>query len=139
MAKKRSSLGRTRIRKRTYWTVEEARQTLAAWERSGLSMAAFCRERGIRPKRLYWWRSRLAAWSSRAGQEPPEAQRTSGSGPPGLVEAVVMGSGGGASSAVVALALRSGDRIEVACPAEVDGDWLVRVARGLCATEALAR
>lgn len=41
--------------KRARWTADKARQTMAAWERSGLSMAAFCRQRGIRPQRFTGW------------------------------------------------------------------------------------
>jgi hypothetical protein len=107
---------------------------LAAWERSGLTIAAFCRKRGILPKRLYWWRSRLAEWTkeSEAAEQPgPDAE-------PGrhLVEAVVVtpSSAPPTPTAAVKLHLRSGDRIEVLSPACVEADWLLRLARGLCST-----
>lgn len=41
------------------WTEEEARQTLAEWEESGSSLAAFAKKRGISSQRLSWWCKRL--------------------------------------------------------------------------------
>lgn len=115
--------------KEDHWTVEEARQLLAAWERSGLTMAAFCRKRGIRPRRLYWWRSKLAAWS----QEPAPTERRTRDAEHGyqLVEAVVVPSSSAPAPAAVTLHLRSGDRIEVRSPGNVEADWLVYLAGGL--------
>jgi len=42
------------------WTKAEARQTLAAWKKSGLPLATFAREQGIGSERLRWWRKRLS-------------------------------------------------------------------------------
>jgi hypothetical protein len=71
---------------------------LAAWERSGLTMAAFCRERGLRPKRLYWWRRRLSQWS----EETPSARKALGDAAAGagLVEAVLVPSTSARSTAL---------------------------------------
>ena len=44
---------------RKYWTEAEARRVLAAWKASGLSAAAFARLRGLRARRLHWWKERL--------------------------------------------------------------------------------
>lgn len=41
------------------WTEEQARQTLAAWEKSGLPLGAFAKQQGIGAERLRWWRNRL--------------------------------------------------------------------------------
>jgi hypothetical protein len=41
------------------WTEREARAVLEAWQRSGKSGAAFARQQGIDPQRLFWWRERL--------------------------------------------------------------------------------
>jgi len=43
----------------TTWTEDEARQVLDKWRRSGLTIAAFARERRMSAPRLYWWRNRL--------------------------------------------------------------------------------
>jgi transposase-like protein len=45
----------------SYWSEREGQRAVEAWRRSGESMAAFARRRGIRVKRLKWWSQRLAA------------------------------------------------------------------------------
>jgi transposase-like protein len=54
MAKRRFSPSR-----RPHWTESDARRVLAEWERSGHSLEAFARSRGLVPQRLAWWRKRL--------------------------------------------------------------------------------
>ena len=56
MAKRRSSSSR-----RTHWTESDARRVLAEWERSGHTLEAFARSRGLVPQRLAWWKKRLRA------------------------------------------------------------------------------
>jgi transposase-like protein len=56
MAKRASAASRRR-----HWTEADARRVLAAWERSGDSLEAFARSRGLVPQRLAWWRKRLRA------------------------------------------------------------------------------
>lgn len=57
------SIGRPRDpRKEQQW-----RQRLARWQRSQLSVTAFCQREGLDPRRFYRWRSRLAA---RDSQQP---------------------------------------------------------------------
>jgi transposase-like protein len=46
---------------RRHWTEADARRVLAEWERSGDSLEAFARSRGLVPQRLAWWRKRLRA------------------------------------------------------------------------------
>jgi hypothetical protein len=41
------------------WTEVEARSVLGAWKRSGLSVEAFARSRGLVPQRLHWWKRKL--------------------------------------------------------------------------------
>ena len=41
------------------WTPAEARRLLDEHQRVGGSLAAFARQRGISPARLYWWKKRL--------------------------------------------------------------------------------
>ena len=48
------------------WTEPEARQVLGEWRASGLSAAAFARQKGISAMRLPYWSQRLG---SSAGSE----------------------------------------------------------------------
>lgn len=41
------------------WTEIEARGVLDAWKKSGASLEAFARSRGLVPQRLYWWKRKL--------------------------------------------------------------------------------
>ena len=41
------------------WTKAEARQTLAEWKKSGLSLETFAKQQGVGAQRLRWWRKRL--------------------------------------------------------------------------------
>lgn len=43
------------------WTPAEAQLLLDEWQRSGGPLAAFARRCGVSPRRLYWWKARLAA------------------------------------------------------------------------------
>src|ERR1041384_6542105 len=54
MAKRRTSSSR-----RTPWTESDARRVLADWQRSGDTLEAFARSRGLVPQRLAWWKKRL--------------------------------------------------------------------------------
>ena len=52
--------------RRTRWTASDAKAVLAEWEASGLSLAAFGRERGIAPLRLTRWRKQLGSGALRS-------------------------------------------------------------------------
>ena len=54
MPTSRSPFGRPR------WTEADAREVLAALERSGQPVAAFAASHGLDPQRVYLWRRRLA-------------------------------------------------------------------------------
>ena len=41
------------------WTEIEARGVLEAWRKSGLTVEAFARGRGLVPQRLHWWKRKL--------------------------------------------------------------------------------
>lgn len=41
------------------WTEIEARGVIAAWQKSGMSILDFARDRGIVPQRIYWWRKKF--------------------------------------------------------------------------------
>lgn len=42
------------------WSEVEARGVLEAWRRSGLSLEAFARQRGLVTQRLRWWKAKFA-------------------------------------------------------------------------------
>jgi hypothetical protein len=41
------------------WTEIEARGVLEAWRKSGQSLDAYARGRGLVPQRLHWWKKKL--------------------------------------------------------------------------------
>jgi hypothetical protein len=112
MAKRRSTVSR-----RTHWTESEARRVLADWERSGHTLEAFARSRGLVPQRLAWWRKRL------------RASRLETSGSLTLVPATVTGDAAiGSAGATAMLRLPHGIVIEI------DGaspSWIAELAREL--------
>jgi len=44
---------------RTRWSAEDARRFLASWRSEEMSLSAFARQHGVRPRRLYLWRNKL--------------------------------------------------------------------------------
>ena len=44
---------------RPRWTLEDAREVIAAFERSGKPVALFAADHGLDPQRIYAWRRRL--------------------------------------------------------------------------------
>jgi hypothetical protein len=108
-----------RRRKREIWTAETARKEVVLWRASGLTMAEHCRQRGIPPKKFYWWRRRLSEQEDRVDDGSMEL---------GWVEAAITG---GRPSPAVTLELRHGTRVEVATPHDVDIVWLSRLLRAL--------
>jgi hypothetical protein len=52
-----------------YWREADARAVLAEFDASGLGVAAFCRRYGVGPKRIRYWRGRLAGGEG-AGRRP---------------------------------------------------------------------
>jgi transposase-like protein len=100
--------------RRPHWTEADARRVLADWERSGDSLEAFARSRGLVPQRLAWWRKRLRA-------ARPEASTTLT-----LVPATVTGAATATPSAVI--------RLPNGIAIEVDGvspAWVAAIAREL--------
>lgn len=96
------------------WTESDARAVLAAWDRSGQSGAGFARARGLRARRLFWWRDRFAACTTSAAAFVPVVAKPS----------TAMG------SAALVVTTPSGARIEVW---DVDGStaaWVVAVIGG---------
>lgn len=56
-------------RARRRWTVDEAKEALAAQEESGLTVRAFATREGLQPQRLERWHRRLAEGATPAFEE----------------------------------------------------------------------
>jgi hypothetical protein len=110
------------------WTADQARDELVAWGQSGLSMAAYCRTRGIHVNRLYNWRARLDEWNGdRDSGSDRHARHESLRWVEATVDSAIV-----EPDAVPALTLWLGEgRIEVSDPDRVNTKWLVELARGL--------
>lgn len=69
------------------------RALVEAWRASGLTGAAFCRERNIRAQRLHYWRERLGYPIKVVGQQGRQAAVPSAPSPrtEGFVQVVVSG------------------------------------------------
>ena len=109
MAKRPSAASRRR-----HWTEADARRVLTEWERSGHSLEAFARSRGLVPQRLAWWRKRLRATR-------PEASTALT-----FVRATVIGAATVVSAAVI--------RLPHGVVIEIDGvspAWVAALAREL--------
>lgn len=89
---------------------------LADWERSGITLEAFARSRGLVPQRLAWWRKRLRI-------TPPGAITSLT-----FVPAAVSGDGGVAAGPSAVIRLPHGIVIELegATPS-----WIAALAREL--------
>jgi transposase-like protein len=70
------------------WTEEEARQALAAFDRSGLGIIAFAIREGLDPQRLARWRRRLAVATAPTFEEvaPSVTSAVTGGGVAAQVE-----------------------------------------------------
>jgi len=97
------------------WSREQAAAVLEEWKSSGLSLAAFARERGVVAQRLHWWRARLR------GQPAPRAVSPEHK----LVPAIITGAPLFAAS--VTIRATTGEVVEVSEPSSVSPDWLAAV------------
>jgi hypothetical protein len=109
MAKRPSAASRRR-----HWTEAEARRVLADWERSGDSLEAFARSRGLVPQRLAWWKKRL-----RTPRPETSTALT-------FIPAAVIGAGTADPAAVIRLSHGIVIEIDGASPA-----WVAAFAREL--------
>ena len=103
----RSSFDRPR------WTADDAREVIAALDRSGQPVSAFAAEHGLDAQRVYLWRRRLRTGS--AGAERSTFQEL-------VVRPSALGVSDGARFEVV---LASGTTVRV--PPSFDADALVRL------------
>jgi len=98
---------------------------LGAWQKSGLPLAAFARQRGLRPRRLQWWQQRLGASQAGNAEKP-------------LVLAPVTVTGlpfapGGAAVVTVNVA---GVLVEINDAGGVPAAWVAALVSGLARTAA---
>jgi transposase-like protein len=110
------------------WSVAEAQAAVADQERSGLSIRAFCEERGWQSERLYRWKRRLGGRTDVRGDDAAIAALS-------FVRAEVSMPSRAASAAAESptvmfeLVLRSGQRL--CFPADVDPIALARTVQTL--------
>lgn len=110
------------MRTRAHWKPEDATRVLDDWSRSGLSMAAFAREHGLRQQRLQWWQARLRESSAQPVRLVPATPRQAP-----LIELASM------PCAAVVVVTIDGVRVELTTPSETDPRWvaaLVHAVRG---------
>jgi hypothetical protein len=86
---------------------------LAAWRKSGLSLAAFARRQGVNAERLRWWRKRLGT---------AEGKGTALA----FIPAMVSG-----SRSPVVVRLPRGVEVEATEVTAVSAQWLAEVVRAL--------
>lgn len=115
-----SSKKRAGSRGQQRWSESEAEEILSLLERSGQSIAAFAREQGLTPQRLYWWRNRLG-WGA--------ASRLSGEAPADLVPVQITEDARVVSEAAIVVRLPSGVVLEV--PPGASPHWAAALARAL--------
>ena len=113
----------------------KARQELDAWRSSGLSMAEYCRTRGLHENRLYGWRVRLGESNSQIHKSKRSISGSASSHDETklrLVEATITTTSAGEKIGP-ALRLCLGDvaHIEVIEPGRLETRWLVELSRGL--------
>jgi len=94
------------------------RGLLAAWSRSGLTQAAFCREHALSEQSLSWWKGELRRRDgARSGQEALRGEAARSAGPAFAAVRVVSSQGGEAG-----LAMRDDGRAGTRTGAASDGD-----------------
>lgn len=119
MAKKEQVEG-----KRSYWREADARRALVAWERTGLSLAAYARQAGIPVTRLRRWQGRLSTQAAPAFTEV-RVVPTAPAGPTGASER-----GAGTATSVIAGEVIVGPYV-VRAPLGFDDGELRRLVRAV--------
>lgn len=92
------------------WSEVEARGVIDAWQKSGMPLETFAKERGIVGQRLRWWRLKLTA--SDAQLALSGAATTAGSEVPAVLPLRVAPEGGKRGEPVTVL-LRTGHMLKV--------------------------
>jgi transposase-like protein len=102
------------------WSASEAEEILASLEKSGQSVAAFARERGVTPQRLYWWRDRLRRRATRSRSDETSVE---------LVPVRITHDARREDDALIIVRLRRGVALEV--PPAASPLWVAELARAL--------
>lgn len=108
----------TADRRSPAWTEGEARTVLDEWATSGLRIGEFARRRGLKEKRLYWWRQRL---SERRGEGEAAVV-------PSFIPLTVRGESVGAVAATVEIGPL---RVEVGQLDAASASWVATLVREL--------
>lgn len=127
MSKQRADGSLAELRSSHRWTEEDARRVMAAWKRSGETVAAFARREGLCTQRVYWWRDRLGLHDDEAAS----AQRAMASLAPAFVPVTVGVPEGGGRSAAVTVVVGEGLRVEVTELGATSAAWVVTLVRAL--------
>jgi transposase-like protein len=113
------------------WTEDEGRRVIEAWRTSGLTVAAFAREAGLKSKRVYWWREQLGAGPVKAGALEVRAEpQTAPVFLPVVLRPTPAAAPSGASVPVTVCA-RDGLRVEVALLDAASAAWVATLVRSL--------
>ncbi len=102
------------------WDAARATRILAAWQRSGESLAAFARAHGLNAQRLSWWRRRLDEVEEHDRRPPPVA-------PLAFIPAAVTAPAPGR----IVVRLPRGVEVEAADAAAAPAEWLAMLAHAL--------
>jgi hypothetical protein len=108
----------------TRWTWTQGSKVISEWRRSGLSMSAFARKRGLNTERLRYWRDRVDAEGLELGvvrstRRPADEQR--------FVPGFVVGLG----NSSLCVRLPRGVMVEAANSADIEPSWLARLVVAL--------
>ena len=105
------------------WKADDARRVLAAWRRSGQSLAAFSQLHGVNKQRITWWRARLGSTSLLEATAPMTLV-------PLTVRAATVPHTAGAA---LSLVIGDGLRLDVADASRVPPLWLAGLIDALSA------
>jgi hypothetical protein len=101
------------------------RAHLAAWQRSGLSQAAYCRREGLTPSEFSWWKCRLARSAEQKQALLVPAGQAGGTFVPFQLPGLVVES----KSAPCEVVLKNGRRLWIESGAAPE--WIAALARAL--------
>jgi len=113
------------------WTEDEGRRVIEAWSASGLSVAAFAREGGLKEDRVYYWRNRFpAAAAKSSGAVAPEDEPAAPAFLPVVARPVSVAQRAGASAPVTVI-VRDRLKVEVAALDDASAEWVAALVRSL--------
>ena len=110
-------------------TEAEGQELISAWQESGLSVAQFCRNRGLPAHRVHYWKRRIADSSSPHAGEVPEFFSIDVAS-----EAAELSK---ADRRVSPIVIWAGTSVRIELPANASRDQFVRTIG--CAVEAMQR